>query len=74
MTAILVWLGLPRFNIKLRKAAERLAALRTPEGEPVPPLTLAELTRGLARLAVIRSQIKAIEEARLQRLKPTRCC
>ena len=34
MTAILVWLGLPRFNIKLRKAAERLAALRTPEGEP----------------------------------------
>jgi transposase len=69
MTAILVWLGLPRFNIKLRKAAERLAALRTPEGEPVPPLTLAELQRGLARLAVIRAQIKAIEEARLQRLK-----
>jgi transposase len=69
MTAILVWLGLPRFNIKLRKAAERLAALRTPEGEPVPPNTLAELQRGLARLAVIKAQIKAIEEARLQRLK-----
>jgi transposase len=69
MTAILVWLGLPRVNIKLRKAAEQLAALRTPEGEPVPPNTLAELHRGLARLAVIRAQIKAIEEARLQRLK-----
>jgi transposase len=69
MTAILVWLGLPRFNIKLRKAVERLAALRTPEGEPVPPNTLAELQRGLARLAVIKAQIKAIEEARLQRLK-----
>jgi transposase len=69
MTAILVWLGLPRFNIKLRKAGERLAALRTPEGEPVPPNTLAELQRGLARLAVIKAQIKAIEEARLQRLK-----
>ena len=69
MTAILVWLGLPRVNIKLRKAAERLAALRTPEGEPVPPNTLAELHRGLARLAVIKAQIKAIEEARLQRLK-----
>ena len=63
MTAILVWLGL------LRKAAERLAALRTPEGEPVPPNTLAELQRGLARLAVIKAQINAIEEARLQRLK-----
>jgi transposase len=69
MTAILVWLGLPRVNIKLRKAGEQLAALRTPEGEPVPPNTLAELHRGLARLAVIRAQIKAIEEARLQRLK-----
>jgi len=69
MTAILVWLGLPRVNIKLRKAAEQLAALRTPEGEPVPPNTLAELHRGLARLAVIRAQIKAIEEARLERLK-----
>jgi transposase len=69
MTAILVWLGLPRVNIKLRKAAEQLAALRTPEGEPVPPNTLAELNRGLARLGVIRAQIKAIEEARLQRLK-----
>ena len=69
MTAILVWLGLPKVNIKLRKAAEQLAALRTPEGEPVPPNTLAELHRGLARFAVIRTQIKAIEEARLQRLK-----
>jgi transposase len=69
MTAILVWLGLPRVNIKLRKAAEQLAALRTPEGEAVPLNTLAELHRGLARLAVIRAQIKAIEEARLQRLK-----
>ena len=69
MTAILVGLGLPRVNIKLRKAAEQLAALRTPEGEPVPPNTLAELHRGLVRLGVIRAQIKAIEEARLQRLK-----
>ena len=69
LTAILVWLGLPRFNIKLRKAAERLAGLRTPEGEPVPPNTLAELQRALARLDVIKAQIKSIEAARLQRLK-----
>src|ERR1700674_4369606 len=69
MTAILVWLRLPQVNIKWRKAADHLAALRTREGEPVPPNTLAELHRGLARLAVIRAQLKAIEEARLERLK-----
>src|SRR6202790_3156285 len=34
MPAILVCLGLPRVNIKLRKAAEQLAALRPPDGEP----------------------------------------
>jgi transposase len=69
MKATLVWLGLPKVKIKLRKAAEHLAALRTPEGEPLPPNTLAELHRDLERFAVIRAQIKAIEQARLQRLK-----
>ncbi len=69
MTATLVWLGLPKVNIKLRRAGEHLAALRTPEGEPVPPNTLAELRRDLERLAVIRVQIKAIEQARLERLQ-----
>jgi transposase len=68
MRAMLVWLGLPNVNIKLRKAAERLADLRTPEGERLPPNTLAELRRDLERLAVIHAQIKAIEQARLQRL------
>ena len=68
MKATLVWLGLPKVKIKLRKAAEHLAALRTPEGEPVPPNTLAELRRDLERFAVIRAQITAIEQARLQRL------
>jgi len=68
MKATLVWLGLPNVNIKLRKVAERLGDLRTPEGEPVPPNTLAELRRDLERLAVIRAQITAIEQARLQRL------
>ncbi|HKM87605.1 MAG TPA: IS110 family transposase [Xanthobacteraceae bacterium] len=69
MAATLVWLGLPKVNIKVRQAAEHLAALRTPEGEPVPPNTLAELRRDLERLTVIRAQIKAIEQARLERLQ-----
>ncbi len=69
MKAALIRLGIRNFNIKLRKAAEGLCALRTPEGEPLPPNTLAELGRELERLALIRAQIRAIEQARLQRLK-----
>jgi len=69
LQSILVQLGLPKVNIKLRKTAKQLAGLRTPEGEPIPPHTLAELHRGLDRLAVIKAQIDAIEKARLQQLK-----
>jgi transposase len=42
-------LGVRGFNPKLRKAAERLDSLITPEGEKLPPNTLAELRRELAR-------------------------
>ncbi len=69
LQSILVASGLPKVNIKLRKTAKQLADLRTPEGEPIPPHTLAELRRGLERLAVIKAQIHAIEKARLQQLK-----
>ena len=62
-------LGIRGFNPKLRKAPERLAALRTPEGQAIPPNTLAELQRDLARLRFITDQIKEIEEARLERLQ-----
>jgi len=62
-------LGIRGFKPELRKAAERLEGLRTPEGEAIPPNTLAELGRDLARLAVAREQIKAIEEGRLKRLQ-----
>jgi transposase len=69
MKATLIRLGIRDINIKLRRAAQSLAAVRKPEGEPLPPNTLAELQRDLARLALIRAQIKAIEAARLERLK-----
>ena len=61
--------GVRGFKSKLRKAAERLEALRTPEGVALPPNTLAELRRDLLRLCVIMDQIKAIEVGRLERLK-----
>ena len=67
--AALVRLGVRGFKPNLRNAAERLEALRTPEGLPVPPNTLAELRRDLGRLKLVREQIKEIERARERRLK-----
>jgi transposase len=69
MKSTLVMLGITNFNIKLIKAGQKLAGLRTPNGEPIPPNTLEELYRGLERLAVVRKQINAIEQAQLHRLK-----
>jgi transposase len=69
MKSTLARLGIRGVNPKLRKAAERLDGLVTPEGEALPPNTLAELQRDLARMAVLREQIEAIETARLARLE-----
>jgi len=65
----LVRLGIRTFKPTLRKAAERLATVHTPEGIPLPPNTLAELQRDMARLSLVVSQIKEIEDARQKRLE-----
>jgi transposase len=62
-------LGIRNFKPTLRKAAERLAAVHTPEGMPLPPSTLAELQRDMARLGLVVSQIREIEQARQKRLE-----
>ena len=69
MKSALARLGVRGFKPGLRKAAERLAQLRTPEGVPLPPNTLAELGRDMARLRVITDQIGEIEAARVERLR-----
>ncbi|MGA9088152.1 MAG: IS110 family transposase [Bradyrhizobium sp.] len=69
MKATLIRLGIRGFNPKLKKAAERLDGLRTPEGEPIPPNTLAELRRDMVRRRPVSDQIRQIEDARLERLK-----
>jgi transposase len=69
MKAALVRLGIRGFNPKTRKAAEQLATLRTPEGVPIPPNTLAELTREMEHLRFINQQIKQIEDERLRDLQ-----
>jgi transposase len=69
MRSALARLGVRGFRPTLRKACERLGTLRTPEGAPLPPNTLAELRRDMARLRLVREQIAEVEAARLQRLE-----
>jgi len=69
MKAALIRLGIRGFNPKLKKAAGRLADLRTPENEPIPPNTLAELHRDMERRRLVRDQIRQIEDARLERIE-----
>jgi transposase len=68
MKAALARLGIRNFNPKLKKAADRLGGLSTPEDEPIPPNTLAELHRDMERRRLVIDQIRQIETARLQRL------
>jgi transposase len=69
MKANLARLGIRSFKPTLRGASERLEALRTPEGVALPPNTLAELRRDMARLHFVAMQLREIEEARRERLE-----
>jgi transposase len=69
MKSTLVRLGIRGFKPELRLAPQRLEGLRTPEDLPIPPNTLDELRRDLARLALVRNQIETIERVRIERLE-----
>jgi transposase len=69
LTSCLARLGIRDFNPTSRKAPERIAKVRTPEGAPIPPNTLDELKRDMAHLRFISDQIDEIEKARLTRLQ-----
>jgi len=68
MKAIFARFGIRSFRPTLRKAEEKLKGLRTAEGTPLPESTHAELRRHLARLCVVREQIRAVEQERLRKL------
>ena len=72
--ATLARLGIRDFKPTLRDAAERLEALRTPDGAALPPNTRAELRRDMARLGFLVGQIKEIGTPgrRAWRRSPTR--
>jgi transposase len=69
MKATLARFGIRSFRPTRRTVPEQLETLCTPEGVPLPPNTLAEMRRDLARLAIVREQIKEIEQTRLERLE-----
>jgi transposase len=69
--AILTRFGIRTFRPTLRKAEEHLEGLRTAEGIPLLENTRAELRHHLARLHVVREQIRAIEQSRRGKLAMT---
>src|SRR6476469_3897717 len=69
MKAALSRLGIRGLHPKMKKAAQRREDLRTPEDEPIPPNTLAELRRDMERRRLVSEQIRQIENARLERIE-----
>ena len=58
LKAMFACLGIRDFKPHLKKAPGRLDGLLTPEGDPIPPNTLAEIRRAMERLVLVRAQIK----------------
>jgi transposase len=69
MKSTLARLGIRAFKPTLRKAEEKLSELRTAEGTLLPENTRHELRRDMARLGVVREQLKEIERQRLRNLE-----
>jgi transposase len=69
MKSILIQFGVRNFKPTLRKAPEKLADVRTPEGIALPSNAVAALRRHMERFRILKEQIKAIEQTRLERLQ-----
>ena len=68
LKAMFACLGIRDFKPHLKKAPERLDRLLTPEGDPVPANTLAEIRRAMDRLVLVRAQNKEIEDTRAEKI------
>jgi transposase len=62
--AVLATLGVGEYNPLLRNRRERLNALRTAQGTPLPPYAYAKTSRMLDRLDLVRAQIATLEQER----------
>jgi len=68
MKSLLAVQGIGNFNVKLKKAGEKLLELKTAAGEALPPEALAELQRTFERLRLAKQQIAEIDKRRGRRL------
>jgi transposase len=64
MRSLLTRYGVADFRPRLKKAAERLTRLRTFDGRPLPPNTMASLERLMAQHWLLSEPLKEIETAR----------
>lgn len=62
----LIRFGIEGFNPRLKKAAQKLEDLRSPDGRPLPPKTMEKMRRLLAQHRLLSEQMKEIEAARQQ--------
>ena len=82
MKACLIRLGIRNFKPTLRHASERPETLRTPEGVPLSPNTVAEMRRDMVRLRLVTEQIREIEAldysvlqvSKAERTRWSNCC
>lgn len=68
LKSVFACLGIRSFKPHLKRAPKHLEGLRTPEGRPIPPNTLAEIRRAMDRLAIVRGQIEAIDKQRDEKI------
>lgn len=69
MKATLARLGIRGFDPAPRRSREGIAELHMPDGQAIPPNTLAELRRDMARLGFVEQQIAELEADRERRLQ-----
>ena len=68
LKAMFACLGFRDFKPHLKRAPERLDGLLTPEGDPIPANTLAEIRRAMDRLVLVGAQIKEVEDTRAEKI------
>ena len=69
MKSLLAVHGIRNFNVKQKKAGEKLSALKTAAGDALPPEALAELKRTFERLRLVKQQIAEIDAQQERRLE-----
>jgi transposase len=73
MKAMLIRFGIRDVDPGLAKFAKQLDGLVSPEGQGLPANSLAELKRDMARLQLLKEQLKAIDKGRAMRLAAPAC-